>query len=281
MRLQLLNRTRHRLHGGCHGIVTSAIATRRLRHHLLRRVRVSESSPACRDHLFGASPYLCLRVRDCFRIVCGLAGGGSSLQIPCRGDDFFLRRDKTLELRCRRTATHRLARGGNELFAEWFDFEEKDVAAGLAWTLAATDVDGPSVIGNHITRLHPQILDGEQIAADLRDVGPGDGSEWNGSFRASGDRIHQLEPCHPIVIVGSRFDRDFFAETRRMISALSSGMPSPSRALTASTGTSPRPSASRRRRTSATIESRSDSGTVSMWLSTTSITSWCVEYGAR
>ena len=73
----------------------------------------------------------------------------------------------------------------------------------------------------------------------------------------------------------------FFSATRLMISARSSSTPQPWRALIGSTGTPVRPSASSRRRTSATIGSRRSSGTVSMWLSTTSITSLWPASGLR
>src|SRR5918994_2105722 len=73
----------------------------------------------------------------------------------------------------------------------------------------------------------------------------------------------------------------FFAATRWAIIARSSSMPQPCRALTASTGTPGRPSSSSRRRTSSTIDARRSSGTVSMWLSTTSITSRWPASGLR
>ena len=69
--------------------------------------------------------------------------------------------------------------------------------------------------------------------------------------------------------------------TRFSISPLSWSMPMPWRAEIAITGTSGMPSAASRRRTSSTIASRRSSGTVSMWLSTTTITSACVRSGAR
>ena len=61
----------------------------------------------------------------------------------------------------------------------------------------------------------------------------------------------------------------------------SSSMPQPWRALTAAPGHRARPSASSRRRTSSTMVVRRSSGTVSMWLSTTSITSRCPASGLR
>ncbi len=61
----------------------------------------------------------------------------------------------------------------------------------------------------------------------------------------------------------------------------SSSMPSPVRAEVASRGTSPSPSCSSRRRTSASIGSRPSFATSSMWLSTTSITSRWLARGAR
>src|SRR6478609_9681349 len=79
----------------------------------------------------------------------------------------------------------------------------------------------------------------------------------------------------------SRARVTFFSATRLAINARSSWMPQPWRALTGSTGTPPRPSASSRRRTSSTMPARRSSGTVSMWLSTTSITSLCPARGLR
>ncbi len=69
--------------------------------------------------------------------------------------------------------------------------------------------------------------------------------------------------------------------TRLPITRRSSSMPSPVRADVARRGTSPRPSVSSRRRTSASIWARAPAWTSSMWLSTTSITSLWLARGAR
>ena len=73
----------------------------------------------------------------------------------------------------------------------------------------------------------------------------------------------------------------FLARTRDSISPRSSSRPMPWRALMPITGTRPSPSASSRRRTSASIASRPSAGTVSMWLSTTTMTPSWVFSGAR
>ena len=65
---------------------------------------------------------------------------------------------------------------------------------------------------------------------------------------------------------------DFLSATRRAISARSAATPSPWRALIAWMGTSASPSWSRSRRTSSTMDWRRSGGTVSMWLSTTTMT---------
>ena len=73
----------------------------------------------------------------------------------------------------------------------------------------------------------------------------------------------------------------FFSATRLTTRPRSSSMPQPWRALIGSTGTPARPSASSRRRTSSTMLARRFSGTVSMWLRTTSITSRWPASGLR
>ena len=105
------------------------------------------------------------------------------------------------------------------------------------------------------------------------------------AFDSSGWELVPLAVCSSAAAwrtsASSRALVTFLALTRRAISSRSSSMPSPVRALVASTGTPISPSASTRRRTSTIIDSRRSTGTSSMWLRTTSITSLWVASGAR
>src|SRR6185503_16428962 len=69
--------------------------------------------------------------------------------------------------------------------------------------------------------------------------------------------------------------------TRLRIAVVSSGTPSPCRAEVVMTGTPSRPSCASSRFRSPTIDSRRASGTVSMWLRTTSMMSRCDANGRR
>ncbi len=78
-----------------------------------------------------------------------------------------------------------------------------------------------------------------------------------------------------------RVRTDALSLTRLPTTVRSASMPSPVVAEVASTGTPARPSASSSRRTSSSMLGRRSSGTSSMWLTTTSITSLWVAIGRR
>ena len=102
------------------------------------------------------------------------------------------------------------------------------------------------------------------------------------SFGAGAEPVAWAIRCAaPRRSASSRWRTAFLAATRLAISWCSWSMPWPVLALVAMTGTPVRPSASRRRRMSASIDSSRSGGTVSTWLSRTSITSRWEASGAR
>ena len=75
--------------------------------------------------------------------------------------------------------------------------------------LAPADVARPGVVGDHVARLHAQILDRQQFRADLRDVRPRHPTECRRPLGPAGNGVDEIEFRDSVVVVRPRLNRHF------------------------------------------------------------------------
>ena len=83
--------------------------------------------------------------------------------------------------------------------------KKRDVASGLARSLAAPDVARARVVGHDVSRLHTEVLGGQRMRPDPGEISCGaKGPPWH-----RGDAVHELENATCVVVFGSRLDCHF------------------------------------------------------------------------
>ena len=142
--------------------------------------------------------------------------GGPAFQFPRGRHDVLLRRDEIVHLAAATATRHGTALRGRELLRCRLDLEEEDVAARLGGALAATDVSRAGVIAHEVARRDVEILEVHGVASTHRRR-LAVAAERHHLLGPAADGVNEFERLHAVVVLGTRFERDFLESRRAAI----------------------------------------------------------------